>query len=198
MLTFGNGRAAQLLALGGDGASVNDKLAQELQKLLPSWGGSSSRVWCFLHILNLISKIILGQFDAEEDKEDATVAAAEEALKELMDGLDLQGDDADGMDEEGDGIDEHMVDQWIEERLDLTEAEREALKESMAPVKTLLMKVRIQYSPLNPFLNLTPSFKASKALQRCDKLVDVAPARVEETPGDLEDGCSKHAAGCGD
>lgn len=35
---------AQLLALGGDGASVNNKLAEELKKLMPAWGGLGSRV----------------------------------------------------------------------------------------------------------------------------------------------------------
>lgn len=79
---------------------------------------------------------------------EATVAAAEAALQDLVDGLDLEDDRGDMTDEEGDGIDEATIDEWIDNRLDMSPVEREELKRSLAPVKTLLMKVSVVGVPV--------------------------------------------------
>lgn len=61
---------AQLLAHGCDNASNNDRMVDDLHKLLPSvlipgrpsvpaLGGKSTRVRCFAHIINLASKVRL-------------------------------------------------------------------------------------------------------------------------------------------
>src|SRR5712675_1109467 len=38
----------------------------KLAQILPAFKGEKSRVWCFLHIVNLIAKAIIRQFDASK------------------------------------------------------------------------------------------------------------------------------------
>ena len=102
---------------------MNDKLAEELAKLVPSFHGMLWRLWCFCHIVNLISKIILGQFERSKKKDEdpeAAMQAAEAALRDLMDAL--LPDDAE--DATGDGIDESAIDEWMDKQLALPRANR--------------------------------------------------------------------------
>lgn len=146
----------------GDGASVNDVMTTELA---PSFRGMPCRIWCFLHVLNLVSKVILGQFDNPKERLDATVTVAEEALRDLMEGLDIEGDDEEDEEDDVDDIDEGNVHGWINEHMDLSEEEREALKVEMEPVKRLLLKVSLTThldTPLpQPYLHL-PSSASSR------------------------------------
>ncbi|KAG1797937.1 hypothetical protein EV424DRAFT_1271678, partial [Suillus variegatus] len=52
-----------MLSLTADNASANDTLTTELAKRVQSFGGELSRTRCFLHIVNLIAKSIIRQFD---------------------------------------------------------------------------------------------------------------------------------------
>lgn len=47
----------QVFSLIANNASNNNTLVDELQVLLPSFGGSQARVRCFAHILNLVVKV---------------------------------------------------------------------------------------------------------------------------------------------
>ncbi|KIM52799.1 hypothetical protein SCLCIDRAFT_101208, partial [Scleroderma citrinum Foug A] len=118
-----------------DNAKNNDAMIRELETLTLDFAGFASHTRCFLHIMNLIAKSLLHQFDAKKatvhgDSEMATLAdelANEEAMvDEIEDDNDLEVDNEDG---------------WIDEMEDLTENERIELEESMRPVKLALAKV---------------------------------------------------------
>ena len=118
-----------------DNAKNNDAMIQELETLTPEFAGLASHTRCFLHIVNLIAKSLLRQFDAKKatfhgDGEMATLAdelACEEARSDR-----IEDDDDDEVDnEEG----------WINEMEDLTNNRRIELEESMRPVKLALAKV---------------------------------------------------------
>ena len=49
-----------------DNASNNDVMIEELQECIPEFAGSASHTHCFLHIVNLIAKSLLRQFDAQK------------------------------------------------------------------------------------------------------------------------------------
>ena len=53
----------KVLSVTCDNASVNDKMIEELTRLLPDFPGSANHTRCFLHILNLIAKTVIRQFD---------------------------------------------------------------------------------------------------------------------------------------
>ncbi|RPD52241.1 hypothetical protein L226DRAFT_432193, partial [Lentinus tigrinus ALCF2SS1-7] len=53
----------QILSVTADNASNNDTLTAELARALPEFQGDFGRTRCFLHILNIVVKAILKQFD---------------------------------------------------------------------------------------------------------------------------------------
>ncbi|KAI9056832.1 hypothetical protein FKP32DRAFT_1557130, partial [Trametes sanguinea] len=53
----------QILSVTCDNASSNDTMTEELADLLTAFDGDYSRTRCFLHILNLVAKSMLRQFD---------------------------------------------------------------------------------------------------------------------------------------
>jgi len=115
-----------------------------LEGLIDDFPGAANQTRCFLHILNLVVKSILKQFDLPKkkktsDNEDEIDQAVEELLK-LAGDIDLEGNlmaDGEGEDEGEDDNEEG----WIDEREEMTEDEVRELSESVAPVRLLLTKV---------------------------------------------------------
>lgn len=124
-----------MLAITADNATSNDVMVNELEDLVGSFQGGEMRVRCFNHILNLVVKMLLQQFNAEHKKKganDATLDVAKAVLCDLT--ADLDSDD----DGEGDADD---IEGWVDERQDLTEEEIKELDVTTRPVKLVLAKV---------------------------------------------------------
>lgn len=124
-----------------------DTMVERLVELVDGFEGPTRRTRCFAHIVNLIVKSIMRPFDVRTSKESASVLdETERALRELVEGLDLEEDEAllrrelDGEDGEGDEGPDDM-DGWFDELNELTELEREELEEAVRPVKLVLVKV---------------------------------------------------------
>lgn len=139
---------SQMLAITVDNASNNNSMVAALATAIPTFPGSPNHVRCFAHIINLVAKTLIRQFDTTKNTKGASSdedAAA--VLADLVAGLD--GEDTEMPDEEvtegsegGEGgEDDDDVDGWIDERTDLTEQEREELRETVLPVKLILAKV---------------------------------------------------------
>jgi hypothetical protein len=111
VLTFTLG--GQILSIACDNASANDKMITTLARTLPRFAGEKSRVRCFLHIVNLIAKATIRQFDAsrhrsgglevdlddeheEEEAEDSEQGGGDEADDDSDDSDGDDGDDGDG------------------------------------------------------------------------------------------------------
>ena len=118
-----------------DNAKNNDVMIQELETLTPEFAGFASHTQCFLHIVNLVAKSMLRQFDAKKvtikrDSEMAALAdelAEEEAIAdEIEDNDDNEVDNVDG---------------WVDEMNSRTDDERIKLEDSMRPVRLALAKV---------------------------------------------------------
>jgi hypothetical protein len=123
-------------------------MIENLGELIDDFPGAANQTRCFLHILNLVVKSILKQFDLPKKKKtsgkdlaDETDEILDQAAEELL----RLGDDVDNEgnlmanDEEDDDNDEG----WIDEREEMTEDELKDLSASVAPVRLLLTKVRI-------------------------------------------------------
>ncbi|KAH9952402.1 hypothetical protein BC827DRAFT_1094535, partial [Russula dissimulans] len=54
----------QILSLACDNALANNKMIVRHSRILPVFRGERMRIRCFLHIVNLIAKVIIYQFDA--------------------------------------------------------------------------------------------------------------------------------------
>ena len=123
-----------------DNATNNDVMIEELEILTPEFAGFASHTRCFLHIVNLVAKALLRQFDAKKTtvKRDNELAAlADELAKEeaMVDEIDDDDDD----DDDNKKVDNE--DGWINEMGDKTDNKRIKLEDSIQPVKLALAKV---------------------------------------------------------
>jgi len=134
----------KILSVTCDNASNNDTMVLELDNRLPSFS-PVNRTRCFTHILNLVSKSLLKQFDVkQEDKKDDDLDDDEKSLLALAENIEeeelsmaKENDEEDGeMDEDDD------LDGWVDEVAALTLEERDDLEQSIQPIKRMLVKVR--------------------------------------------------------
>ena len=131
-----------------DNASNNDVMVTELSIQVPSFAGSASHTHCFLHIVNLIAKSLLSQFDSKKTadngdnklRELAKECVEEEAayLEQITSNMNDEEIDEESDEEiDVDDNDEGLVDEACE----LTDVQRIELDRSLRPVKLALVKV---------------------------------------------------------
>jgi len=126
-------------------------MIEELANLLDDFPGPANQTRCFLHILNLVVRSIIWQFDLPKskktldgaDKGDPTLDAAMRELLKLAGDIDLEeqitvsaGDDNKVADDDEEG--------WVDEHEDMTEEDLKELAASVQPVRLLLTKVTLQ------------------------------------------------------
>ena len=118
-------------------------MIDELHTLVAEYAGSPSHTCYFLHIINLIAKTLINQFDAKKatvdvDGELAKLGKELNEDEHLLDEIVLD-------DEDGEVEVEENTDEWVDEMEALNVEERIQLERSIRPVKLALVKVR-QYS----------------------------------------------------
>jgi hypothetical protein len=116
-------------------------MIEVLEGLLENFDGQASWTRCFAHILNLVAKTTIKQFDVPKGKADEALDAAEKELRDLAEGVDVEeimtrAETPLNEDEEPDD-----VDGLVDERDALDEEERQELDESVRPVRLVLTKV---------------------------------------------------------
>ncbi|KAF8867526.1 hypothetical protein BD779DRAFT_1464277, partial [Infundibulicybe gibba] len=126
----------QILSVTCDNATSNDTMIDELEVKLKNFPGATNRTRCFAHIVNLIARSILRQFDLPKGQADA---ALEEAWASAS--KDIENEPVEGGDEQDDDIDDDM-DGWVDERAGMLKVDRDALDASAVPVRLVLVKVR--------------------------------------------------------
>ena len=115
-------------------------MIDELAKLLNEFPGSANRTRCFNHILNLVAKSIMRQFDLPKARVGEALEAAAEALVGLGSDIESQEMSLDGDlvgDEEMDDDMEGLVDI----REEMSDEEIAALDNTLQPVRLVLAKV---------------------------------------------------------
>ena len=99
----------------------------------------------FLHILNLVVKSIIQQFDIPTSKKDAEDDdGMDEATKELLklsDDIDLEEELMVSAGDEDDTMDDNNNEGWVDEHEEMTEGQLFKLAESVWLVRLLLTKV---------------------------------------------------------
>jgi hypothetical protein len=123
-----------------DNASNNDKMIEALEDRVEEFAGSTNHTRCFLHVLNLVVKSILRQFDLPKNQADTILEEAKIELANLAGNLENEELEAqkefDGGEEDDDN-DEG----WIDERKEMTVGGREDLDVSVGPLRLMLTKV---------------------------------------------------------
>ena len=120
-------------------------MIEELADLLDSFPGAANQTRCFTHILNLVAKSIIEQFDIPKAQADRTLDEAAEVLATLAVDLDMeeaisrttQDDNEPDNSERGD----NNIEGWVDLCDELSEEEKKVLNESLQPICLMLVKV---------------------------------------------------------
>ena len=126
-------------------------MIDELEEMLAGFPGRGARSRCFCHIINLVAKALLRQFEpptpkkgkktknngtdlSEDEPDDPSLDEWDKELRELMEDLDFDDELAQGpIDEDDEGM-------WdVNDEID--EASRADMQQRVRPVKMMLLKV---------------------------------------------------------
>jgi hypothetical protein len=141
----------QILSITCDNASNNDTMIAELASLLIDFPGPANQTRCFTHILNLVVKSVIHQFDLPKSKGDKILDDAAKELLSLAGNIEFEEDELARRDgKEGEEDEDDNIEGWIDERTLMTDVELEELDESVEPVRLLLTKV--SYYPIPDYL----------------------------------------------
>jgi hypothetical protein len=115
----------------------------KLSDLIKTYPGDSNRARCFNHIVALVAKSAVRQFDVPKGAADAALDDAEKELRDLAEGIDIEDEEMQGQweDNDEDNTDGEGDDGWIDEVADLPTADREELEENIRPARLMLVKV---------------------------------------------------------
>ena len=134
-------------------------MIDDLPNRIVTFPGDENRARCFNHVVALVAKGSIRQFDVPKGKADAALDEAERELNELAEGIDIEdekmraeweGNDEDDEDNEDD-------DGWVDEVARLSVADREELEANITPVRLVLVKVSIHLPSWQSWIELTLS-----------------------------------------
>jgi hypothetical protein len=115
-------------------------MIDELVETIPDFPGKPNQIRCFAHVLNLIAKTIIKQFDPpkkgsnERSGDEATLDIFAERID--IEELETRLDNVEGHDDED-------VAGWVDEEELLSEGERAQLNKDLLPVRLVIVKVRL-------------------------------------------------------
>jgi hypothetical protein len=132
-----------------DNASANDAMIDALAELVVAFPGAANRTRCFTHILNLVVKVILRQFDMPKDRGDEALDVASRALQDLAGDIDSDVEEAAGGERSDGDEDDEKEDGPIDPRDGMSEEEQDKLDVSVRPVRLVLVKVSSNSDWLN-------------------------------------------------
>src|SRR5258707_11378692 len=105
-------------------------MIDHLVTMLDNYPGSTNQTHCFTHILNLVAKCIMKQFDAPKKKRQADGEVDEDA-----------DDLAAAFDELEEELEDEGVDWEYDMHTDMTNEDVENLEKNVKPVRRVLSKV---------------------------------------------------------
>ena len=132
-------------------------MIEELTKFVEDFPGEANRMRCFLHIVNLVAKSLLKQFDIPAKNADAAISEAERELQEMTADLEMEELVAEleaGATQESKGNDNEADVVEVADVLD-NEEEIATHRESIRPVRLALTKVRLMRLSMRHKTHLT-------------------------------------------
>jgi hypothetical protein len=117
-------------------------MIDELERTLEEFAGDASRIRCFLHIVNLVAKSMLKQFDVPKkgpnDGLEGSSNTLDDQLRDLAEGIELEEEMTLAADE-GDE-DEDDTCEWVDEVARLSSGERKTAEDQIRPIRFVLVK----------------------------------------------------------
>jgi hypothetical protein len=136
-------------------------MIEHLAVLLDTFPGAPNQTRCFAHILNLVAKSVLRQFEAPKKKNPMDGKEVNAGVEEVEgngdDNVDnaacesgtVDGDESDDIDDVDDDIVDDDEDGLPDELEELSEEELSSVKASVKPVRDVLTKVSQQTLVIN-------------------------------------------------
>jgi hypothetical protein len=126
-------------------------MIKELAELLNDFPGSANQTRCFTHVLNLVVKSVLRQFELPNGKSGKTLDEGYKELLSLARNVEVEEEVLAG--EGGGGVvseepEDDNIEGWIDERTLMDADDLDELEESVKPVRVLLTKVRQLFNML--------------------------------------------------
>ena len=148
-----------MLGVTCDNASANERMVENLAKLVVDFPGDANHARCLAHIVNLVVKIILRQFDISKKKKKSDVPKdnpkkegssdddekemSERDVDELVRGLDKEEKEMDDGDDGDDDEESDKVLRDVKELEGVLEEELEEVVKLAKPVRQVLYKVSL-------------------------------------------------------
>jgi hypothetical protein len=124
-----------MLSVTCNNASNNNTMVDELGALIDNFSGGASQTCCFAHIINLITKMIIQQFDVPKTKEGENVNVAMAELLVLSSDMDVEDLLTQASHSQSDGdSDEDNEDGWVDEKGKLLTSDLKELEEDIQPI----------------------------------------------------------------
>ena len=128
----------KILSITANNATSNDTMMEELADLLVHFGGETRRTWCFLHVINLVVKMLIWQFDLP--KANGGMQSTDDKLRKLAEDVDLE--DLQIKITNGEGQDnQDNIEGWVNEMEFLMDNEHAELEQHLRPLHLILAKV---------------------------------------------------------
>jgi len=117
----------------------------QLEKLIDEFKGEESQTHCFTHILNLIAKSIIQQFNIPKAQADKVFDEVTTALMELAGNIDAEEQEmAESTGDSDDDEEDENLEDWVDEWVTMTVEQLAALNEAVKPVRLMLVKVHVK------------------------------------------------------
>ena len=129
--------------MSSDSAYANKVMIDILADLIPGFPGAANHTRCFAHVLNLVVKSILKQFDVPKNRTDIVVSEAEQELLMLSGDLDIEEASTIGQLEDNEET-EDDTGGFVDEEEELSESKCLKLNQAVLPVCVMLTKVCFQ------------------------------------------------------
>lgn len=114
-------------------------MIDELANLLEDFPGRANQTRCFTHILNLVIKSIIKQFDLPKAW---VLDEAADKLSNLAGDIELEEQHSAEDGKEGEDGEDDNTEGWVDEQEEMTATELEELYACVLPIRLLLTKVR--------------------------------------------------------
>ena len=172
-------------------------MIEALGRLLDDYPGDPNRARCFNHVIALVAKRMVRQFDVPKAGADEALDEAEEELRNLAEGIDIEELMAKSMqdtDDEDGGDNANNDDSNDEMEIELSAEDQADLDVNTRPIRLLLVKVSIPVVLRR--MNLIMSEIASEDLIRDDQLDYHFTATVVPDVGKTETRIAQDATRC--
>lgn len=116
-------------------------MIEELALMLDAFPGPENQTRCFTHVLNLVVKTIIKQFDLPKARACQILDEATAELLKLAGDIETEEEIALTNGEDGEEGEDDNVEGWVDEREMMDMGELEELEASVQPVRLLLTKV---------------------------------------------------------